>query len=192
MAILDEGRSSEYPILLADLREAERGWQIGWTTSVLASCTLLAWGIVARNPGLMIPVVLAAAVGHTCLFRGRREARLIAGYLATYGDRNLGGVPWFSRVRRLSSVPGFTTENDWLLVGLENVLTACAAAMAWWFAADARRGEILAGIVTGACIVFLYHSVSQFAQMRRTTDASVWRHAENLSAQSGSERSAAA
>ncbi len=76
-------------------------------------------------------------------------------------------------------------------VGLANAVTACAVILAWRFAADARRGEIIAGIVSGAGVVFLLHSISQVMQMHRMTDANVWRHAQRLSSEAGGRDTAA-
>jgi hypothetical protein len=130
----------------------------------------------ARQPELrLVPVVLAVACGFYAMIRGRQQVRLIAGYVEEFFESDTDGPQWFTRLGRLQVVPGFNPSSDWLTTCLACAVAVIAVALAWMFAAPAPRGELMAGIVTGVAVAFVFHSVSETARLRQTNYAALWR-----------------
>jgi hypothetical protein len=175
MSTFDADESLEYQALMARGRDAERTWQLCWTASGIAACALLSWGIAARNAGLMLPVILAVAFGFYAMVHGRRQIRMIAGYVQEYFEESGDGPQWFSRLARLQVLPGFNLANDWLVAIISNAVVAAAVVLGWLFASEGPRGELMAGIVTGCGLMFAFHSTSETAQLRRSDFAALWR-----------------
>ncbi len=170
-----EDRQMEYAALMDRGRDAERTGQLCWVAAGVAAAVLLSWGIGARNPGLMIPVVLAVALGFYAALRGRQQARLIAGYVEEFLEGEGGEPRWFTRSRQIQALPGMGPAGDWLNACLANAVIVVAVAFAWIFAAPAARGELMAGIVTGCAVGFAFHSISETSRLTRTDDAALWR-----------------
>jgi hypothetical protein len=175
MASLDENDRMEYVALMNRGRDAERTSQICWTASAVAAAVLLSWGIASRSPGLMIPVVFAAAFGFYSMVHGRQQVRLIAGYVKEFFEAPGAGPQWFTRLGHLEVIPGFTQSNDWLNACLANAVVVVSVVFAWLFAAGGAHGELMAGLVTGLGVAFAFHSVSETARLRQSNPAAFWR-----------------
>jgi hypothetical protein len=174
MPTLDENSRAEYAALMSRGRDAERTAQMCWSAGGVSSAVLLSWGIAAKNPGLMIPVVLAIAVGFYATLRSRQQVRLIAGYVREFYESR-GGLQWFSRIHRLHNLASFTPVGDWLTVSLTNAVVLVSILLAWVYAPAAARGDLMAGIVTGFGVVFGFHSVSETLRVSRGDTTSMWK-----------------
>jgi hypothetical protein len=175
MASFDENERMEYVALMSRGRDAERTSQICWTASAVSAAILLSWAIASRSPGLMLPVVFAAAFGFYAMIHGRQQVRLIAGYIKEFFETQGAGPQWFTRLGHLEVVPGFNPSSDWLTTCLANAMVVAAIVFAWLFAAGGAHGELLAGIVTGCGIAFAFHSISETARLRQSNPAAFWR-----------------
>lgn len=169
-----EWEHSEYQALMARGRDAERSSMICWTGAGLVAAILLSWGIAARNSGLMLPVIVAAAFGYYATIHSRQQVRLIAGYLKEFVEAEPNGPRWFTRLGHLEVVPGFNPSSDWVATVLVNATVALAVVFAWLFAASTVRGELMAGIVTGCGVAFSFHSNAETTRLRQTNPAAFW------------------
>jgi len=175
MASFDENQRIEYAALMNRGRDAERTSHLCWIASGIAATVLLSWGIDAKSPGMMIPVVLAIAYGYYTMVHGRQQTRLVAGYIKEFVERD-GGSQWFTRLGHLEIVPNFNPSmSDWLSTALANAVVVIAVVLAWLFAGSASRGELFAGIVTGCAVAFAIHSVSETGRIRQSDPAAFWR-----------------
>jgi hypothetical protein len=174
MASLNECERMEYVALMSRGRDAERTSQFCWIASGVGAAVLLSWAIAARSPGLMLPVIFAAAFGFYAMLHGRQQVRLIAGYVREFYESKEQGPQWFTRLGNLEVVPGFNPSSDWLAACLANAVVIVAVVFSWFFAAGAARGDLMAGIVTGIGIAFGFHSVSETARLRLTNPAAFW------------------
>jgi len=174
MPTLDENARMEYTALMSRGRDAERTAQMCWTAGGISSAVLLSWAIAAKSPGLMIPVVVANAVGFYATLRSRQQVRLIAGYVREFYESR-GGLQWFSRIHRLHDLPSFTPVGDWLVVSLTNAILLVAVMLAWVYAPAAARGDLMAGIVTGVAVAFGFHSVSETLRVTKADTTKMWR-----------------
>lgn len=175
MATSDEIGHLEYVALMSRCRDAVRTSQICWIMAGMTAAVLLSWGIRAEDPGLMLPVVVAVAIGFYTVIRGRQQMRLIGGYVKEFFEAKGAGPQWFTRLGHLQVVPGFNPSSDWLVTGLANAVILVAVVFAWIFAPPAPRGELMAGIVTGFSLVFAFHSISETSRLRQTNFAAFWR-----------------
>jgi 4-hydroxybenzoate polyprenyltransferase len=176
MASLNECERMEYTALMNRGRDAERTSQLCWIASGIGAAVLLSWAIAARSPGLMLPVIFAAAFGFYAMLHGRQQVRLIAGYVKEFVEgRENGGPQWFTRLGHLEVVPGFNPSADWLSVCLANAVIAASVVLAWVYAGAEPRGDLMAGIVTGVGIAFGFHSVSETSRLHQTNAAAFWR-----------------
>ena len=175
MTSLEENERMEYSALMSRGRDAERTSQTCWIASGIGAAVLLSWGIAAKSPGLMLPVVLSVAYGFYTMIHGRQQVRLIAGYVKEFLESRGSGLQWFTRLGHLEVVPGFNPSSDWLSTSLANVVNLAAMVFAWLFAAGVARGELMAGIVTGVGLAFGFHSVSETARLHQTNPAAFWR-----------------
>jgi hypothetical protein len=175
MASLNECERMEYVALMSRGRDAERTSQFCWIASGVGAAVLLSWAIAARSPGLMLPAIFAAAFGFYAMLHGRQQVRLIAGYVREFYESKEQGPQWFTRLGNLEVVPGFNPSSDWLAASLANAVVVVAVVFSWLYAAGATRGDLMAGIVTGAGIAFAFHSVSETARLRQTNPAAFWR-----------------
>ena len=177
MPSYDENGNSEYSSLMARGRDAERTWQICWTASGLVGSVVFSWAIAARNSALMLPVILTVAYGFYSMIHGRRQTRLIAGYLEEFFEKSSSGPQWFTRLGHLKTVPGFTSTGDWLVTCLADVVAALAVVFAWIYVGGGTRGAVMAGIATGFGVAFIFHSITETASLRRNDYSTMWRQA---------------
>jgi Flp pilus assembly protein TadB len=174
MAAFEDQERSEYAALMKRGNDAERTGQICWTAGGLAAAVMLSWGIADKNPGLMIPVVFAIAVGFYALLRGRQQVRWIGSYVENFCEEQKG-PQWFTRLHRLQSQPGYRTVGDWLTVSLANAGVVLALVLAWVYSSAAPRGDLLAGIATTCGVLFGFHSISETVRMSQTDWVAQWR-----------------
>lgn len=163
----------EYPALMKRSNDAERNAQLCWTAGALTAAVMLSWGISAKNPGLMIPVVFALATGFYAMLRGRQQARWIAGYIEEFCEDTKGSL-WFTRLHRLENQPGYRSVNEWVTVSLANAGVVLAVILAWIYAGPAVRGDLMAGIATGCGVLFGFHSVAETVRMSQTNWSAMW------------------
>ena len=176
MASMNESERMEYSVLMSRGRDAERTSHFCWIASGIAATMLLSWGIAAKSPGLMLPVIFAVAYGFYTVVHGRQQTRLIGGYVKEFFEGNDSGPLWFTRLGHLEIVPGFSASTtDWLSTMLCNALVVTAVVFAWLFAAGTPRGELYAGIVTGCAMAFAFHSISETTRLRQSDAAAFWR-----------------
>ncbi len=176
MPSIDEIERTEYSALMSRGRDAERTTHFCWIASGIAATMLLSWGIAAKNPGLMLPVVFAVAYGFYTMAHGRQQTRLIAGYVKEFFESRDAGLQWFTRLGHLEIVPGFSPSmSDWLATALANSIVLVAVVFAWVYAGGVARGELFAGIVTGCGVAFAFHSISETARLRQSNPAAFWR-----------------
>lgn len=175
MASLNECERMEYAALMSRGRDAERTAQFCWIASGVGAAVLLSWAIAARNPALMLPVILTAAFGFYSMLHGRQQVRLIAGYVREFLESKDPGLLWFTRLGNLEALPGFNHPSDWLTLCLADAVIVVAVVFSWLYAAGVPRGDLMAGIVTGLGIVFGFHSVSETARLRQANSAAFWR-----------------
>lgn len=123
----------------------------------------------------MLPVIFSVAYGFYTMSRGRQQVRLIAGYIKEFFESRGAGPQWFTRLGHLEVVPGFNPSSDWLATALANSVNLTAIVFAWLFAVGTPRGELMAGIVTGVGLAFMFHSVSETARLHQTNPAAFWR-----------------
>ena len=174
MADHGEWEHSEYEALMARSRDAERTSLMCWTGAGLVAAILLSWGIAARNSGLMLPVIVAAAFGYYATIHSRQQVRLIAGYIKEFVESQPNGPKWFSRLGHLEVVPGFNPSSDWVATALVNITVVLAVGFAWIFVPTTARGELMAGVATCCGVAFSFHSNAETARLRQTNPAAFW------------------
>jgi hypothetical protein len=169
----EELERMEYEALMKRGSDAERAALLCWTAGAVTAAVTLSWAISARNPGLMIPVILSIAVGFYGMLRGRQQVRWIASYIEEFheGER---GPQWFTRLHRLQHQAGYRTAGDWLTVTLANGGVVLALLFAWRFADSASRGDLMAGVATGCGVLFAFHSISETVRMGQTDCSAMW------------------
>ena len=84
MAGYSDWDHEEYQALMNRGRDAERTSLVCWTASGVGAAVLLSWGIAAKSPSLMLPVIFATAFGFYAAIHGRHQVRLIAGYVKEF------------------------------------------------------------------------------------------------------------
>lgn len=174
MPTLDDQQREEYSSLMRRAQDAERIAQLCWVGAGLTAAVTLSWAIGGRNPGLMIPVVFAIAIGYYGMLRARQQVRWITSYIEEFcEDRK--GAQWFTRLRRLQSQPGYRTVGDWVTVALSNAGVVLTLVLAWVYAGPAPRGDLMAGIATVCGVLFGYHSISETVRMSQTDWRASWR-----------------
>ena len=132
MPTLEEHERIEYTSLMKRGQDAERSSLLCWTAGALSAAVMLSWAIAAKNPGLLIPVVFALAIGFYGMLRGRQQARSIGSYVEEFFE-SADGPQWFTRVHRLQKLQGYHPAGDWLTVCLANagVLLAISSNRGW-------------------------------------------------------------
>ncbi len=175
MAGYSDWDHEEYQALMNRGRDAERTSLVCWTASGVGAAVLLSWGIAAKSPSLMLPVIFATAFGFYAAIHGRHQVRLIAGYVKEFLEPNGGSPQWFTRLSQLEVVPGFNPAGDWAVAALANATVVAAMALSWLYAGGAARGDLMAGIATGLGLVFCFHSITETARLRQTNAAALWR-----------------
>ena len=173
MASMNENERTEYSALMMRGRDAERTSHFCWIASGIAATMLLSWAMAAKNPALMIPVVLCVAYGYYTMAHGRQQARLIAGYVKEFFECDTG-PQWFTRLGHLEVVPGFNPSSDWVATLLVNAMVLTAIVFAWLFAAASARGDLMAGIATGCGVGFAVHSIAETARLRQANPGAFW------------------
>jgi len=71
MASMSENERMEYTVLMSRGRDAERTSHFCWIASGIAATMLLSWGMAAKNPALMLPVIFVVAYGFYTMVHGR-------------------------------------------------------------------------------------------------------------------------
>ena len=174
MASMNENERTEYAALMMRGRDAERTSHFCWIASGIAATMLLSWAMAAKNPALMIPVILCVAYGYYTMTHGRQQARLIAGYVKEFFECDTG-PQWFTRLGHLEIVPGFSASTtDWLSTMLSNAVVVAAVIFSWMYSAAMPKGELYAMIATGCGVMFLFHSMSETMRMRQSDAATFW------------------
>jgi len=175
MASMNENERMEYSVLMSRGRDAERTSRFCWMASGIAATMFLSWGMAAKNPALMLPVIFAMAFGFYTMAHCRQQTRLIGGYVKEFCECE-GGPQWFTRLGHLEIVPGFSASTtDWLSTMLANAVVVAAVVFAWIFSSTMPRGELYAGIVTGCGMVFAFHSFSETTRLRQSDAGAFWR-----------------
>ena len=174
MPTFEENDRMEYTSLMRRGQDAERTAFACWTAGALSAAALLAWAIVARSPGLMIPVVFAIAIGFHGMLRGRQQVRLIGSYVEEFCE-SPDGPQWFTRLHRLQNLHGYHSAGDWLTVCLANGAVLLAVVLAWIYSAGTPRGELMASIATGCGVILGFHSISETLRLGQTDGPALWR-----------------
>jgi hypothetical protein len=175
MASMNENERMEYSVLMSRGRDAERTSRFCWMAAGIAATMFLSWGMAAKNPALMLPVIFAMAFGFYTMVHSRHQTRLIGGYLKEFCECD-GGPQWFTRLGHLEIVPGFSaSSSDWLSTMLANAVVVAAVAFAWMYSSPMPKGELFAGIVTGCGIAFMFHSFTETTKLRQSDAAGFWR-----------------
>ncbi len=174
MMSMENHGNLEYMALMRRGQDAERVAHLCWTAGALTAAVTMSWALSARNSGLMLPVVFAIAIGFYSMLRGRQQVRAIGGYIEAFCE-GTGEARWFGRVHRLQHQPGYPAVGDWLTVCLANAGVVMALVLAWAWADSSPRGELMSGIVTGAAVLFGFHSISETVRMGQTDWAGMWR-----------------
>ena len=174
MRNLEEDQRMEYNMLMKRGRDAERTAQLCWITGSVAGAVMLSWGIGAKNPGLMIPVVFSIALSFYSMLRARQQVRWIASYVEEFCEWK-GGPQWFTRIHRLQNLPGYSPVGDWLTVCLANAGVLLSVLLAWMYAEGARRGDLMAGVTTACGVLFMFHSIAETVRLGRTDGGAMWR-----------------
>ncbi len=178
MKTLQENERLEYTSLMSRGRDAESTSQICWMVCGVVSTVLLAWGIASRSATLMLPVVISAAYGYFAMLRGRRQVRLIAGYIEEFFEGNGDGAHWFTGLGNLRQVPGVQPTSDWFATALSNLPGVLAVVFSWIFGGDPRRGgDLIPGLVTALSVAFIFHSITETSRLHRADFANYWRQA---------------
>lgn len=164
----------EYQALMKRGQEAERGANLAWTAGALTAAIMLSWGIAAKSPGLMIPVVFAIATGFYGQLRGRQQARAVASYVEEFHEGSKSSQ-WFSRLGRLQGQATYRASGDWVTLCLANAGMVLALMMSWMYAGPVVRGDLMAGITTGCGLLFAYHSISETIRLEQTDWSAMWR-----------------
>lgn len=167
----------EYAALMDRCRDVERTSSICWTAAGVTAVVLLSWAIGAQDPGLMLPVIIATAVGLYSLLHGARNVRMISSYVEEYLENQTGGAQWFSRLARMRVSPGISME--WLATGIANAIVVLATVFAWVYAGTAAHGELMAGIETGLAVIFAFHSLVETSKLHQTDYSVFWRQMSN-------------
>lgn len=175
MAAFSDWDHLEYQALMARGRDAERTSLLCWTASGITAAVLLSWGIAAKSPSLMLPVIFATAFGFYAAIHGRNQVRLIAGYVREFVETSGTSPQWFTRLAQVEVVPGFNPAGDWSVAALANATVVAAMALSWLYASGGSRGDLMAGITTGLGLVFSFHSITETARIRQTNAAALWR-----------------
>jgi hypothetical protein len=180
MASLENHGNMEYLALTRRGQDAERVALLSWTAGTLTAAVMMSWAIAAKSSGLMIPVVFAIAIGFYGMLRGRQQVRAIAGYIEEFFEHQ-GGPQWFTRVHQLQHQSAYRTVGDWATVCLANAGVVLSLILAWLYAGGETRGDLMAGVVTAAAVLFGFHSISETVRMGQTTWTALWRQVNNES-----------
>ncbi len=178
MPTVQEHATLEYTALMNHGRDVERTAQICWVAGALSAGVMMSWGIYAKSPSLMIPVVFAIAIGFYGMLRGRQQVRWMGSYIEEFYE-GPNGPQWFTRVHRLQGLPGYRPVGDWLVATLANAGVVLAVILAWMYSGAAIRGELMAAIVTACGVLFGFHSVAETVRIVQTDGRSMWRRASN-------------
>jgi hypothetical protein len=165
---------------------------VAWVGSNVAATVLMTWAIGARSPGHLLPAVFALAVGFHASMQGRRQTRLIAGYVEEFLEGRGHGPQWHTRLGRLQVVPTVASSDDWIIAGLANLGVLATIVLAWLYAGGAQRGELMASLLTAGGVAFALHSVTETARLQQTDFAAAWRRTGAGPAEVGRQDSAAA
>jgi hypothetical protein len=169
----------EYAALMSRAQDAERMSFLCWMVAGVAAAALLAWGIGARQPSLMLPVVLVSAWGLLAMSRWREQGMLITGYLEAHHEAEGRAPAYFTRLGRLQGMAWDGAGREWNATVLLNAACVVAAVVAWTTASVGKHGELWAGVVTGGTLALMFWSVSEAARLQRTDAASLWRRADD-------------
>lgn len=177
MFATNDSGQMEYAALTSRSRSLERTGQAAWVASSLAAAVLFAWAVRSGSPALMLPVVLAAAVGWHAWSRANQQVRLIAGYLEECAEDRASGAQWHTKLAQLRSFPAASASDEWVAAAVANLVMVAAIVCSWIFAEGGRYGELFAGFVTALGVMFAFHSVTETARAAQTDYAGIWRKA---------------
>ena|SRR5688572_9195433 len=178
MMTLDEKSRMEYAALMNQARDAERMAVSSWMAAAIAAAFLLAWGIGSKQPGALLPAVLAAAAGFLATARWREQAMLLAGYIEAHHETPEGSPAFHTRMGRLQGTLGAGQARDWHVTALLNAIACTAGVAAWMAASNAENGELWAGLVTGCTLALASYSFSETARMQQIDGVALWRRSE--------------
>jgi hypothetical protein len=100
---------------------------------------------------------------------------MMAAYAEEFLERRDNSGQWHTRLAIAQGTPGMHADSEWLFACLNNAVVIFAAVFAWLHDASVPRGELMAGIVSGCAVVFVFHSLSQAAELQRTNYGAIWR-----------------
>jgi hypothetical protein len=167
----------EYAALMNRTRALEHTGLASWTVSTTAAVALMAWGVNAGNPGIMLPVIFAVAAGYLPLQHARQQMKLTAAYVEEFVEAKGGGAQWFSRVGQLNALSSAGAPNDWVMTATSNLVVLAATVSAWLYTSRANHGELFAGTVTACAVAFVLHSVTEMTRLGQVDYATMWRKA---------------
>ncbi len=173
----DDPVRAEYAALTFRLRSLEHTGLACWAVSTAAAAALLAWGVQARQPGILLAVAFAAAAGQLPHAHARLEMKRIAAYLEEFVESRGGGAQWFSRVAQLDALTAGGAAHDWVVTATSNLLVLAAVVCAWLYSGHESHGELFAGVATACGLAFAVHSVSETMRLAQCDFAAQWRKA---------------
>jgi hypothetical protein len=168
--------STEYAALLERSRDLERTANATWAIATATAAVLLAWGLRANSPGILLSSVFSVAAGFAPLLHARQQQRLIAGYVEEFIENaaGAGGPRWNTKLGQLQLLPGVDPVNEWIAVTISNALVLVSIIGAWLLSKPAAHGELYAGAVTACGAIFALHSITQTSRAMRIDYAGVW------------------
>ena len=179
-------RELEYTALMERVRSISRSSASSWTASSIASAAFLAWAVVERNSGILLPAVMCAAAGYYITLHARRETMLLEGYLQETFDSE--GNQWFTRRSQVQSLPGGDHGNDVAPLAQSQLVALLSIALSWVFSRSAPNGELLAGLTTAAAVAFGLHSVTEHLRYGVVSSSAYWSHLTGSSREASSAR----
>jgi hypothetical protein len=169
----------EYNALMFRARALEHTGLATWAVSTTAAVALMAWGVNAGSPGIMLSVVFAVAAGYLPLVHARQQMKLMAGYVEEFLENKAGSAQWFTKLGRLGVLPSASPSNDWIVTAASNLIVLAATVSAWLFKAHTGHGELYAGAVTACGVAFVLHSITEMTRLGQTDYAALWRKVGN-------------
>jgi len=182
----------EYAALMSRSRSLERTGQANWVIATLAAVSLMAWGVHAGSPGILMSVVFAVAAGYLPLMHTRQQMKLIAGYVGEHMESRAGGAQWFTKLGQVYALSSAGPSADWIVTATSNLIALAAIVSAWVYKAPTGHGELYAAIATACGVAFGIHSVTEMNRLEQTDYAAMWRRAGNSPRETDRPRSSTA
>ena len=165
---------NEYAALMNRTRALEHTGLAAWAVSTTAAAALLAWGVSAGSPGIMMAAVFAVVAGYLPLAHARQQMKLTATYIEEFVENKGGGAQWFGRVGQLNQLATAGSPNDWLMTVTSNLVVLAATLSAWLYSSRPNHGETFAGIVTACAVAFVLHSVTETMRLGQVDYVAMW------------------